>query len=77
MTLAQFLSTLTSANVTVDLVDLNTSVVIASLLASSYSVLEDAIEAREVKQWSILSPTHIKAVIAPATPSVTTNEEEP
>lgn len=65
MTLAQLLSTLTTQNVTADLVDLNSGSVIASLRADSYAVLEDSIESREVRQWAMLSATHIKITLAP------------
>ena len=63
MRLSEFLAGLTTPNVQLTLVDLNTSAEIASLKASGYACLDDAIEAREVKQWSITSATAIKAVI--------------
>ena len=65
MTLQEFLSTLTTTGVMVDLVDLDSGSIIATLRADSYAVLEDTIEAREVRQWAILSPTHIKITLAP------------
>ena len=67
MTLNQFLSTLTTTNAQVTLVDLDTNVELASFKASGYEILDDAVEAREVKQWSITSATAIKIVLAPAT----------
>lgn len=66
MKLSQFLSTLTTTNVQVDLVDLSSAALIATMQANSYSVLEDTIENREVMQWSIVSLTHIKVVIGEA-----------
>lgn len=65
MTLQEFLSTLTTTGVMVDLADLDSGSIIATLRADSYAVLEDTIEAREVRQWAILSPTHIKVTLAP------------
>ena len=65
MTLQEFLSTLTTTGVMVDLADLDSGSIIATLRADSYAVLEDTIEAREVRQWAILSPTHIKITLAP------------
>lgn len=63
MTLAQFLETLTSTGIQLTLVDLNTNDEIVDMKVSGYPALDDAIEAREVKQWFILSTTHIKVVI--------------
>lgn len=66
MKLSQFLSVLVTKNVTIDLLDLETGSTIASLKAESYAALDDAIEAREVKQWSILSNNHITATLGDA-----------
>lgn len=73
MTLQQFLSALITPNVTVTLTDLNTGTEIASLKAATFSCLDDAIEAREVKQWTISSATAIRVVLA----SVETTTTEP
>ena len=63
MTLKQFLTALQTANVTVTLVDLDTNVEIASLKAAGFESLDDEIEAREVKQWTIVSVSTIKAML--------------
>jgi len=63
MKLSQFLAALTTKNITIDLVDLTSNAEIASLKAESYAALQDNIENREVTQWSIISTSHIKAVL--------------
>ena len=77
MKLSQFLSALTTANVSVDLVDMETGSVLATIQASSFSVLEDTIESREVKQWSIISLSHIKVVIGAVIEDTNTEPETP
>lgn len=67
MTLAQLLSTLKTANVTVSIADLTTGDEIVSIKAAGYANLDDALEARQVEQWFINGPTSIKVVIASAT----------
>jgi len=63
MNLNEFLSTLTSSNVQVTLMDLDTNAEIITLKASGYESLDDAIENREVKQWSITSASTVKVVL--------------
>ena len=63
MTLKQFLTALQTANVTVTLVDLDTSEEIASLKAAGFESLDDEIEAREVKQWMLVSVSSVKVVL--------------
>jgi len=65
MTLKQFLETLVSTkDMDVTLTDLDSGNEIVTFKASGFESLDDAIEAREVKQWSIISLTHVKAVLA-------------
>lgn len=63
MKLSQFLSKLTTTNVQVTLVDMETDATIADMKASGYTALDDTIENREVMQWSLISATHVKIVL--------------
>ena len=63
MKLQQLLATLTTSNVEVTLTDMESGAEIASIKISGYASLDDTIESREVKQWQILSLTHIKVVL--------------
>jgi hypothetical protein len=72
MKLKDFLASLTSTNVQLTLTDLNSGSEIVSMKASGYASLDDTIEDREVKQWSILSATSIKVVLG----AVVESEEE-
>lgn len=63
MKLSQFLSKLTTNNVQVTLVDMETDATIADMKASGYTALDDTIENREVMQWSLISATHVKIVL--------------
>ena len=67
MTLVQFLSNLQTPNVTVTLVDLETNNEIATFKAAGYSVLDDTIEAKEVKQWTIVSASALRVVLGEPT----------
>lgn len=60
MTLQQFLAALQTPNVTVTIIDLDTNTEIATLKAAGYASLADTIEAREVKQWTLISGSAIK-----------------
>jgi len=65
MNVTEFLAGLQNAsNVTVILKDLDTEITIADFRASSYSSLDDAIEAREIRRWTIVSATKIEVVLA-------------
>jgi len=63
MKLKDFLAGLTSTNIQVTLTDLNSGNEIVTFKASGYASLDDTIEDREVKQWSIASVTTIKVVL--------------
>ena len=63
MTLKQFLTALQTANVTVTLVDLDTNTEIATLKAAGFESLDDTIEAREVKQWTLSSVSSVKVIL--------------
>lgn len=71
MTLSQFLSTLSTANVQVKLIDFDTNKEILTFYADGYENLDDAIEGRPVKFWSIISTTSIKVILAPAVTETT------
>ena len=66
MKLKDFLSVLTSTNIQITLKDLTTGSEIASMKASGYESLDDAVESREVMQWSITSATAITIVLGDA-----------
>ena len=66
MKLSEFLASLTSNNVQVTLTDLNTNTEIITMKASGYASLDDAIENREVMQWSITSASAVKVVLGDA-----------
>ena len=63
MTLAQSLSALSTPNVQVKLVDLDTDKEILTFFASGHANLDDTLEARPVKFWSIISTSSIKVVL--------------
>lgn len=67
MKLNEFLSTLKDTNVQVTLLDLQTGNEIVTFKASGYEVLDDSVEAREVKQWTISSATAIRVTIGEVT----------
>lgn len=77
MRLSQLLETLTSTGIQLTLVDLETNAEIVDMKVSGYPALDDTIEAREVKQWFILSATHIKVVIGAAVEEEPETNEEP
>lgn len=68
MNLSQFLSKLTSGNVQITVKDLESGSEIINLKASGYTALDDALEAREVMQWSVVTATHIEVVLGEALP---------
>lgn len=60
MKLGDFLKALAgSAQIMVAITDHNTSASIAIITADSYASLEDTIESREVKRWTIVSAAKI------------------
>lgn len=72
MNLRQFLSTLTTPNVQVKLVDADTDKDMLTFFAAGYENLDDTIETRPVKFWSIISTTSIKVILSPAVVDNTT-----
>lgn len=63
MTLAQFLSTLTTAGIQVTIKDVVTGGEIAIIKAGGYSALDDEIEARTVAQWSVISTSQLTVLL--------------
>ena len=63
MKLSQFVAALTSTEVQMKLVDLETNNEIATMKVAGYASLDDTVENREVKQWSINSTTSITIVL--------------
>lgn len=63
MKLQQLLATLTTENVQVSLVDMETGRELVQFKLSGYASLDDTIESREVMQWSIISATALKVVL--------------
>ena len=59
MKLSQFISTLTSTDVQMKLLDMESGAEIATMKVSGYASLDNTIENREVKQWAINSTTSI------------------
>lgn len=75
MNLRQLLTTLSDTKVNVKIVDLDTDKEIVSINAAGVDSLDDAIEARPVKRWSIVSTTQIKVVLdAPIVEETPTTE---
>lgn len=75
MNLRQLLTTLSDTKVNVKIVDLDTDNEIVSINAAGVDSLDDAIEARPVKRWSIVSTTQIKVVLdAPIVQETSTTE---
>ena len=81
MNLRQLLTTLSDTKVNVKIVDLDTDNEIVSINAAGVDSLDDTIEARPVKRWSIVSTTQIKVVLdapivqeTPTTTEPTTTE---
>ena len=68
MNVTQFLTGLQNAsNVTIILMDVDTGAVIAEMKADGYASLDDAIETREIKRWTIVSATKIEVVLGEIT----------
>ena len=63
MKLGEFLAGLTTPNVLVVLTDLNSGNEIITLKAAGYESLDDSVENREVKQWSISNASTVKVVL--------------
>ena len=72
MTLSEFLSTLTTANVTATVKDVTSGTELISLKASGYANLDDTIESRTIAQWQITGSTQI-VVLLNSTEEVTDN----
>ena len=63
MTLSEFLSTLTTANVTATVKDVTSGSELISLKASGYANLDDTIESRTIAQWQITGSTQIVVLL--------------
>ena len=64
MTLREFLETLNpSNNVTVTVVEGTTEII--TFKASGYASLDDALEEREVQEWSVTGPLTAKVILKP------------
>ena len=63
MSLAQFLSTLTTVGVQVTIKDVVSGNEIAIIKAGGYSALDDTIESRTVAQWSVVSTSQITVLL--------------
>lgn len=74
MNLGEFLSALKTDNVTATIVDHTTSAEIATIKASTYGSLDDAIEARSIQQWTIVNANAIRISLAAATEGTGTSE---
>ena len=75
MNLRQLLTTLSDTKVNVKILDLYTDQEIVSINAAGVDSLDDAIETRSVKRWSIISTTQIKVVLdAPVVDTTPTTE---
>ena len=67
MTLAQFLSTLTSNKVVASITEADGTLV-SEIKAITHSSLDDTLEAREVASWTIVSNTLVSIVLKATTP---------
>lgn len=63
MTLEQLLSTLTSLNVTATIYDSDGKTVLSEIKTNTYASLEDTLEARTVKEWSIKGSYTITVIL--------------
>lgn len=63
MTLQTFLSTFKTEGVQITVVDNNVELI--TFNANGYQYLDDSLEARVVKEWSITNPTRVKVVLQP------------
>jgi hypothetical protein len=63
MTLSQFLSTLTSLNVTATVYDTDGKTVVSEIRANTYASLEDTLESRLVKSWTIVNNYKINVIL--------------
>lgn len=63
MTLGDFLSVLTTNNVTVIIKDVTSGSELISLKASGYANLDNAIENRTIAQWQIVGSTQIVVLL--------------
>lgn len=66
MTASEFLSTLTNKDAEVTLVDNDTEEVVVSLKAGGYASLDDTLESRAIKKWTVKNSSEITAVLGDA-----------
>jgi len=74
MTLSEFLSTLTTTNVTAVIKDVTSGTELISLKVSGYASLDNALESRTIAQWKIVGATQIE-VLLNSTEEVSDNVE--
>lgn len=63
MTVNEFLSTLNAKDIQVTLIDSDGKTEIITFKAPGYASLEDTLEARTVREWSIGSPISLKVIL--------------
>lgn len=63
MTLNEFLSTLNAKDVQVSLIDSDGKTEIITFKATGYASLEDTLEARTIREWTISSPILVKVIL--------------
>ena len=63
MTLAQLLSTLDSNKILASIYDSDETTLISEINTSTYASLDDALEARTIKKWSIQVGSSIKIIL--------------
>lgn len=71
MKIQEMLSTLTTKEVEVTLIDAETEEDIVTLKAGGYASLEDSIEDRTVKKWRIVSANSIRVMLNASEPETT------
>ena len=63
MSLNDFLSTLNGKDITVTLVDSDGKTELITFKAAGYSSLEDTLEARTVKEWTVKNPVGLRVIL--------------
>lgn len=63
MTLSNLLITLDSTKITAQIYDMDGTTLLSEIKTSTYGSLEDELEARTVKSWSILPNNIIRVVL--------------
>ena len=63
MTINEFLSTFNAKDIQVSLIDSDGKTELITFKASGYASLEDTLEARTVKEWTIATPVLVKVIL--------------